>query len=197
MTAQSDKSPDNLITRVLTTLRGGTAPVLPQRVREDVARQQDRSEQIISVVQIVIVLLFGGLFLIAPGVLAAAVLRARQMLFTAVSEGSAKRDLSRFFDTYVADRITGREHELRAGEGQHRTAAVVFFDIRGFIGLSDRLDAGGLVQLLSEYQSRMVPIVQDNGGVIDKFLGDVWCGGGEPDLRRRRAAGYRGGGRCN
>ncbi|MBT7360989.1 MAG: adenylate/guanylate cyclase domain-containing protein, partial [Rhodospirillaceae bacterium] len=67
MTAQSDKSPDNLITRVLTTLRGGTAPVLPQRVREDVARQQDRSEQIISVVQIVIVLLFCGLFLITPG----------------------------------------------------------------------------------------------------------------------------------
>ena len=323
MTAQSDKSPDNLITRVLTTLRGGTAPVLPQRVREDVARQQDRSEQIISVVQIVIVLLFCGLFLITPGGadgdlafeltpwalggylvfsvarfwascktrlpgwfltlsviadmallmvliwsfhrtygqppsfylkaptllyvfifialralrfdaryvllagftamvgwsllvlyaaafetgemtitrnyveyitgntillgaefdklltigivtagLAAAVLRARQMLFTAVSEGSAKRDLARFFDTYVADRITGSEHELHAGEGQHRNAAVVFFDIRGFTGLSGRLDAGGLVQLLSEYQSRIVPIVQDNGGVIDKFLGD-------------------------
>ncbi|MBT5943658.1 MAG: adenylate/guanylate cyclase domain-containing protein [Rhodospirillaceae bacterium] len=312
-----------MITRVLTTLRGGTAPVLPQRVREDVARQQDRSEQIISVVQIVIVLLFCGLFLITPGgadgdlafeltpwalggylvfsvarfwascktrlpgwfltlsviadmallmvliwsfhrtygqppsfylkaptllyvfifialralrfdaryvllagftamvgwsllvlyaaafetgemtitrnyveyitgntillgaefdklltigivtaVLAAAVLRARQMLFTAVSEGSAKRDLARFFDTYVADRITGSEHELHAGEGQHRNAAVVFFDIRGFTGLSGRLDAGGLVQLLSEYQSRIVPIVQDNGGVIDKFLGD-------------------------
>jgi hypothetical protein len=57
----------SLITRVLTTVRGGTAPVLPLRVREDVARQQDRSEQIISVVQIVIVLLFGGLFLVAPG----------------------------------------------------------------------------------------------------------------------------------
>jgi len=323
MTARTDKAPSNLITHVLTTLRGGTAPVLPLRVREDVARQQDRSEQIISVVQIVIVLIFGGLFLLAPdggntelafeltpwalgaylvfsvarfwascrtrlpgwfltlsviadmallmvliwsfhrtyqqppsfylkaptllyvfifialralrfdaryvllagltamagwsvlvlyaaafetgemtitrnyveyitgntillgaefdkllsigivtAVLAAAVVRARQMLFTAVSEGSAKRDLSRFFDTYVADRITGSEHELRAGEGQHRSAAVVFFDIRGFTGLSDRLDAGGLVQLLSEYQSRIVPIVQDNGGVIDKFLGD-------------------------
>lgn len=327
MTARTDEASNNLITRMLTTVRGGTAPVLPLRVREDVARQQDRSEQIISVVQIVIVLLFGGLFLVAPGagvgadgvelafeltpwalggylvfsvarfvascktrlpgwfltlsviadmallmvliwsfhrtyqqppsfylkaptllyvfifialralrfdaryvllagftamfgwsllvlyaaafetgemtitrnyveyitgntillgaefdklitigivtaVLAAAVLRARQMLFTAVSEGSAKRDLSRFFDTFVADQITGSEHELHAGEGQHRNAAVVFFDIRGFTGLSDRLDADELVQLLSEYQSRIVPVVQDNGGVIDKFLGD-------------------------
>lgn len=61
MTAQSDKSSDGLIASVL------TAPVLPARVREDVARQQDRSEQIISVVQIAIVLIFGGLFLLAPG----------------------------------------------------------------------------------------------------------------------------------
>jgi hypothetical protein len=52
--------------RALTALRGGTTPALPARVHEDVARQQDRSEQIISVVQIVIVVLFGGLFLLAP-----------------------------------------------------------------------------------------------------------------------------------
>lgn len=95
---------------------------------------------------------------IVTAVLAAAVLRARQTLFIAVSEGSAKRDLSRFFDTFVADQITGSEHELRAGEGQHRNAAAVFFDIRGFTGLSDRLDAGELVQLLSEYQSQIVTL---------------------------------------
>jgi len=323
MTAPTDEAPRNPIARMLTALRGGTAPVLPARVREDVARQQDRSEQIISVVQIAIVLIFGGLFLLAPGggnaelafeltpwalggylvfsvarlwascrtrlpgwfltlsviadmallmvliwsfhrtyqqppsfylkaptllyvfifialralrfdaryvllagatamagwsllvlyaaafetgemsftrnyveyitgntillgaefdklitigivtaVLAAAVLRARQMLFTAVSEGSAKRDLSRFFDRYVADRITGGEHALRPGEGQHRHAAVVFFDIRGFTALSGRMEPGALVGLLSEYQSRIVPVVQDNGGVIDKFMGD-------------------------
>jgi adenylate cyclase len=47
-----------------------------------------------------------------------------------------------------------------------------FFDIRGFSAMSDQLDTPGLVQLLSDYQSRLVPIVQDNGGVIDKFLGD-------------------------
>lgn len=52
--------------RALSALRGGSTPALPARVHEDVARQQDRSEQIISVVQIVIVVLFGGLFLLAP-----------------------------------------------------------------------------------------------------------------------------------
>ncbi len=109
---------------------------------------------------------------LVTAILAAAVVRARRTLFTAVSEGAAKRDLSRFFDTYVADRITDSADELRPGEGQHRDAAVVFFDIRGFTSMADHLDTAGLVRLLSEYQSRLVPIVQRNNGVIDKFLGD-------------------------
>ena len=28
------------------------------------------------------------------------------------------------------------------------------------------------MQILSEYQGRMVPILQQNGAVIDKFMGD-------------------------
>ncbi len=67
MTTPTEEASRNPISRMLTALRGGTAPVLPPRVREDVARQQDRSEQIISLVQIAIVLIFGGLFLLAPG----------------------------------------------------------------------------------------------------------------------------------
>ncbi|CAN0464810.1 unnamed protein product, partial [Discosporangium mesarthrocarpum] len=41
-------------------------PTLPPRVLADIARQQDRSERIISIVQLAIVLTFGTLFLIAP-----------------------------------------------------------------------------------------------------------------------------------
>ncbi len=52
----------NFVSRVL----GGGLPALPLQVREDIARSQDRSEQIISSVQIAIVVMFGGLFLISP-----------------------------------------------------------------------------------------------------------------------------------
>tara|TARA_A100001037_G_scaffold248805_3_gene231280 strand:- start:982 stop:1662 length:681 start_codon:yes stop_codon:yes gene_type:complete len=62
-----DDSSRKPITRLVSGLRDGTGASLPLRVREDIARQQDRSEQIISIVQIVIVLLFGALFLAAPG----------------------------------------------------------------------------------------------------------------------------------
>jgi len=64
------------------------------------------------------------------------VVRARGALLTAASEGSAKRDLSRFFGSYVAEHIIGSDHELNPGEGQLREAAVVFFDKRGFTGMS-------------------------------------------------------------
>ncbi len=109
---------------------------------------------------------------LVTGILAATVVRARGALLTATSEGSVKRNLSRLFDSYVAEHIIGGDHELNPGEGQPRDAAVVFFDIRGFTDLSDRLDTAGLVRLLSEYQSRIVPVVQNNNGVVDKLLGD-------------------------
>lgn len=73
---------------------------------------------------------------LVTGILAAAVVRAREALLTAASEGSAKRDLSRFFGSYVAEHIIGSDHELNPGEGQLREAAVVFFDKRGFTGMS-------------------------------------------------------------
>ena len=55
-----------MLSRFVSTVRGVGLPDLPARVREDIARSQDRSEQIISLVQIAIVLVFGTLFLIAP-----------------------------------------------------------------------------------------------------------------------------------
>jgi adenylate cyclase len=55
-----------MISRFVSAVRGSGLPALPARVREDIARSQDRSEQIISSVQIAIVVIFGTLFLISP-----------------------------------------------------------------------------------------------------------------------------------
>lgn len=105
-------------------------------------------------------------------VLAAAVVRARRTLFAAVSEGTAKRDLSRFFDASVARQITDGEHQIVAGEGEYRTAAVLMLDIRGFTAMSTSQSAASLIRLLSDYQARVVPVIQGHSGNIDKFLGD-------------------------
>ena len=105
-------------------------------------------------------------------VLAVAVVRARQTLYAAAAEGTAKRDLSRFFDANVARQITSGENQIVAGEGEYRNAAVLMLDIRGFTALSNRLSAAALIRLLSDYQARVVPVIQGRGGSIDKFLGD-------------------------
>jgi len=45
-------------------------------------------------------------------------------------------------------------------------------DIRGFTGLASVIKPDDLICLLADYQSIMVPVIQDHGGTIDKFLGD-------------------------
>ena len=55
-----------MISNLLNAVQGKDAVRVPQRVQDDIWRQQDRSEQIISLVQLAIVLIFGALFIIAP-----------------------------------------------------------------------------------------------------------------------------------
>ena len=104
--------------------------------------------------------------------LAMAVRRARRTLFLAVSEASAKRELSRFFDAGVASRITDGAQVVMAGQGVGRNAAILFLDVRGFTRLSHELAPDTLMTLLSAYQATAVPVIQRADGTIDKFLGD-------------------------
>lgn len=106
------------------------------------------------------------------GIMALAISRARKLLIQAVSESAAAQDLSRFFDHSVAEQITNADHTIKSGEGVKRQAAVLFTDIRGFTPTAMTMDASDVVCMLSEYQKRLVPIIQKHGGSIDKFIGD-------------------------
>ncbi len=105
-------------------------------------------------------------------ILAFAVRRGRMLLIEAVSEQVAARELSRFFDPEVAGRIREAETSIAPGQGAKRHAAILNVDVRGFTTLAAGLDPSDAVQLLSEYQERLVPIIQRHGGTIDKFMGD-------------------------
>ncbi|HKF71659.1 MAG TPA: adenylate/guanylate cyclase domain-containing protein [Stellaceae bacterium] len=110
--------------------------------------------------------------LVVTGVLALAITRARRLLVRAAVDGAAARDLARFFDPNVAKRIRTADQPLQAGEGKARDAAILFLDIRGFTRLGAALEPSALMALLTEYQARVVPLIQRHSGVIDKFLGD-------------------------
>ncbi len=105
-------------------------------------------------------------------ILAIAVRRGHNLLVTSISEQSAADDLSRFFDSSVAEQIRGADVKISAGEGIKRHAAILNIDIRGFTELVGGHQPQFAMSLLSAYQSRLVPIVQRNNGTIDKFMGD-------------------------
>lgn len=109
---------------------------------------------------------------LVTAILAAAIVRARGLLVSSVADSTAARDLSRFFAPEIAERIRQAEQPLMAGQGEAREAAILSIDIRGFTPLSTALAPDALMQLLAEYQARVVPVIQAQGGSIDKFLGD-------------------------
>lgn len=106
--------------------------------------------------------------MVVTGILAIAVSRARHLLLLAATATYANTNLSRFFDPGVAARIGG-DAETTA---QNRDAVILMLDIRSYTGVAATLPPSEALQLLTDFRSRMRPVIERHGGVIDKFLGD-------------------------
>jgi adenylate cyclase len=105
-------------------------------------------------------------------ILALAVNGSKNLLIRSVTEQTAAAELSKFFDEGVAREIRGTRERIVAGTGEKRLATIVNIDIRGFTRLVAERDADEVMQLLSAYQAKVIPIIRTHGGTVDKFMGD-------------------------
>ncbi|WP_417684549.1 adenylate/guanylate cyclase domain-containing protein [Roseibium sp.] len=105
-------------------------------------------------------------------VLGAALYRGRLMLFDAIRQQAAVADLRRFFAPEVADSITEAPTVLQAGQGKTREATILYLDIRSFTSTAEAMTPEKVMAVLAVYQELALEIIREEGGRIDKFLGD-------------------------
>ncbi|MDD3180715.1 MAG: GAF domain-containing protein [Opitutaceae bacterium] len=87
------------------------------------------------------------------------------------SEKRMKSTMSRYMDPGLADKLLAGGADILGGQSVEAT--VLFSDIRSFTTLSEELGAQGTVALLNEYFSIMVNCITEQGGMLDKFIGDA------------------------
>lgn len=101
---------------------------------------------------------------------------AGSMLFKYVYTERESRRVASAFGRYVSPAIvdeivaSGTTPELG---GIKREISVLFSDIRNFTTISERLNPEEVVEMLNTYFERACNAVLDEGGTIDKFIGDA------------------------
>ena len=86
-----------------------------------------------------------------------------------------KERMRETFGKYVDPRIVEGliDRPMLAVDGQRRVMTVLFCDVKGFTGASEGMTPQGLVKVMNRYFSVMSAPIRDQGGVIDKYIGDA------------------------
>jgi adenylate cyclase len=80
------------------------------------------------------------------------------------------------FSSYLSedllDKLIENPNALALG-GEKKELSILFSDIRGFTTISESMDPVSLIKLLNRYFTPMTNAVLNNGGMLDKYIGDA------------------------
>jgi len=93
-----------------------------------------------------------------------------------IEEQRAKQQIKGMFGAYLAPQLVDRM--VKSGQmpelGGHTEEITAYFsDIQGYSTFSEKLSAARLVELLNEYLTVCTDIIQEEGGTLDKYIGDA------------------------
>lgn len=89
-----------------------------------------------------------------------------------IAQQSLQRSaLERFLSPEVAEMVVANP-DIRLG-GVNQEVTVLFADIRDFTPMSENLEPSRVVEILNEYFTRVTDVIFDNGGTLDKYMGDA------------------------
>lgn len=113
---------------------------------------------------------------VAVGFVAAALALVSGVIVSYATEGRQKRFIKSAFKQYlgetVIDQIIADPRRLKLG-GEKKELTMFFSDLEKFSSFSEKLDPPQLIDLLNVYLSDVGRIIMEEGGYLDKFIGDA------------------------